>query len=56
MIDFDPLREFDKSAIPLGTWLRPVKWNQEGYNLAVLLFDLKLNSYCLRFVQLTKCC
>jgi hypothetical protein len=54
VIDFDPDEDFDKAAMPLGTWLKPVKWNQEGYDLTGLFCDDgdKTKLY-LRFVQIT---
>ena len=54
VIDFNPDDDLDISAIPFGTWLKPVKWNQEGYDLTGLFQDSgqQGQSY-LRFVQIT---
>jgi hypothetical protein len=54
LIDFDPDDDFDKAAMPVGTWLKPVKWNQEGYDLTGLFCDDSDNTQLyLRFVQIT---
>ena len=51
VINFDPQNSFDSSM--LGTWLKPVKWNQEGYDLAGLFKFPGQEKLCLRFVQIT---
>ena len=51
--DFDPDTDFDASALPLGMWLKPVKWNQEGYDLVGLFQDMQHEIRYLRFVQIT---
>ena len=54
VIDFDPDTDFDASALPLGMWLKPVKWNQEGYDLVGLFQDAQNDEIpYLRFVQIT---
>jgi hypothetical protein len=54
VIDFDPDDDFEKAAMPVGTWLKPVKWNQEGYDLTGLFCDDRDNTQLyLRFVQVT---
>ena len=51
--DFDPDTDFDASALPLAMWLKPVKWNQEGYDLVGLFQDMQHEIRYLRFVQIT---
>ena len=51
VIDFDPKEDVTVSSMPVGTWLKPVKWNQEGYDLVSLRCDH--GRHYLRFVQIT---
>jgi hypothetical protein len=54
LIDFDPdsfNSPADASMMPVGSWLKPVKWNQEAYDLAGLFREDE--RYYLRFVQIT---
>ena len=53
VIDFNPDIDFEISAMPLGTWLKPEKWNQEGYDLTGLFCDSDQTKPYLRFVQIT---
>jgi hypothetical protein len=50
LLDFDP-DCYDKSQMPVESWLKPVKWNQEAYVLIGLFFDQ--GQHYLRFVQIT---
>lgn len=49
VIDFDPKQNVEVSFMPVGTWLKQVKWNPEGYDLVSLLSDQ--GRVILRFVQ-----
>ena len=51
VVDFDPDSEFRPSDIPVGTWLQPVKWDQEGYDLVSYFFKEEKHFLC--FVQVT---
>jgi hypothetical protein len=51
VVDFNPDSEFCPSDIPVGTWLKPVKWNQEGYDLVCYLCEEGKHFLC--FVQVT---
>ena len=50
LINFDPDSSF--GALPLRAWLRPAKWNQEGYDLVGLFQDRPTDIPYLRFVQI----
>jgi hypothetical protein len=51
LISFDPDSQI--GALPLGTWFKPTKWNQEGYDLVGLFKDQPTEIHYLRFVQVT---
>ena len=53
LIDFDPDSAFSKSDMPVGIWLKPVKWNQEGYDLVRYCFNPRSKKHYLCFVQVT---
>ena len=53
VIDFDPRSALNDSTMPPGTWLKPGKWNQEGYDLTGLFCDSVSGKRYLRFVQIT---
>ncbi len=53
LVDFDPDSAFKASEMPEGCWLKPVKWNQEAYDLMGLFCDSQSGNRYLRFVQIT---
>jgi hypothetical protein len=51
---FDPDSSFELSVLPVGTWLKPVKWNQEGsYDLVGLFKNSLVEIHHLHFVQIS---
>jgi hypothetical protein len=53
IVDFDPDSNFNASDMTQGSWLKPVKWNQEAYDLVGLFRDSQDTNFYLRFVQIT---
>jgi hypothetical protein len=53
LIEFDPDSAFSKLDMPVGTWLKPVKWSQEGYALVCHCFNPQSKKHYLCFVQVT---
>ncbi len=49
-ITFDP---DNISKIPLNSWLKPVKWNQEGFDMACVVQEEAEGRIYLRYVQVT---
>jgi hypothetical protein len=50
VVAFDP---DNISEIPLNTWLKPIKWNQEGFDLACVVREEDEGETYLRYVQVT---